>query len=153
LNLRPPAPKANPDQGTGGRGREETASLSRNSTRTPTAAYPSKPNQSTQNVRTGPSERSFQDAVTAYARLTGWRYAHHRAARTVHGWRTPVTGDIGVPDLLLARRGRLVFAELKRQGGRLRPEQREWLDALSLTPAEVYVWTPADWPTIERVLR
>jgi hypothetical protein len=48
-----------------------------------------------------PLEQSFQSVVIEVARLTGWRVAHFRAARTAHGWRTPVTADgAGWPDLV-----------------------------------------------------
>jgi hypothetical protein len=98
-------------------------------------------------------ERSFQDAVTAYMRLTGWRFAHFRAARTIHGWRTPLTGDSGHPDIVAVRRDRLVYAELKSETGRAQPEQLEWLAALRVAGAECYLWRPADWDEIEDVLR
>jgi hypothetical protein len=64
-----------------------------------------------------------------------------------------MSGDVGYPDLTLVRGGRMVFAELKAQDGRLSAEQTAWLDALKQTKAEVYVWKPSDWPTIKRVLR
>jgi hypothetical protein len=99
------------------------------------------------------SEAQFQDAVCAYARLTGWRWCHFRAARTAYGWRTPVSGDTGLPDLILCRDDRLVFVELKADRGRLRPDQRAWLAALEQTSAEVYCWRPRDWPAIEAALR
>jgi hypothetical protein len=98
------------------------------------------------------SERSFQVSVVTLARLRGWRCAHFRAAWTRDGWRTAMSGDVGYPDLTLARGGRLIFAELKGGKGRLAPDQRVWLDVLGETPAEVYVWKPTDWNEIERVL-
>ena len=53
------------------------------------------------------------------ARIHGWLVHHCRAARTADGWRTPVQGNRGFPDLVLAKPGRLVLAELKAQRGRL----------------------------------
>lgn len=53
----------------------------------------------------------------------------------------------GLPDLILCRPPRLIFAELKRQGKSPRPVQRVWLDALGSLAGnvEVYVWRPMDW--------
>ena len=89
------------------------------------------------------------------AKLAGWRSLHIRPARRSDGsWRTPVAGDgRGWPDLTLVRAPRLVFAELKSERGKLRPEQSDWLDVLRLLPqAEVFVWTPADWDELVEVL-
>jgi hypothetical protein len=103
-------------------------------------------------IATRMDERSFQTGVVTLARLRGWRIAHFRAAWTKDGWRTAMSGDVGYPDLTLVRGERLIFAELKSAGGRLRDEQRVWLDALGETPAETYCWKPDDWPQIEETL-
>lgn len=98
-------------------------------------------------------EADFQAGVIQFAQLHGWRVAAFRPSRTERGWRTAVSADgAGWPDLSMARGPRLLFAELKAIGGRVRNEQRVWLDVLRQTPAEVYLWTPADWPEIQRVL-
>ncbi len=101
------------------------------------------------------TERDFQQAVIDLARLMGWRVHHTRPALTQRGrWLTPIQGDAGFPDLVLCRPPRLILAELKRVGARPTPQQQGWLDALSAcTGAEVYLWTPADWETIVRMLR
>jgi hypothetical protein len=55
-------------------------------------------------------EQSFQSVVIEVARLAGWRVAHFRAARTVKGWKVPVTADgAGWPDLVLVRPPRIVL--------------------------------------------
>lgn len=100
------------------------------------------------------TEAELQAAVVQMARTFGWRVAHFRPARTAKGWRTAVGYDgAGFPDLVLAR-DRVVFAELKGDGGRLRPEQNEWGAVLERAGAEWYVWTPADWMAgdVDRVL-
>jgi hypothetical protein len=99
-------------------------------------------------------EREFQRAVIDLARLYGWRVYHTRPALTQRGrWVTPVQGDVGFPDLVLVRPPRVVFAELKRAGGRLTEAQQGWLDALhACEGVEAYLWTPEDWHTIQRVL-
>jgi len=47
------------------------------------------------------------------------------------------------------RAGRVIFAELKRNGARPTPAQRAWLEALqACAGVEVYLWTPNDWDAI-----
>lgn len=102
------------------------------------------------------TEAQLQDAVIACARLFGWRVAHFRPAQTARGWRTPVEADgKGFPDLVLARRGELIFAELKSDRGRLSDEQAMWMHALEGIGRRFYLWTPAEWLSgaIEAVLR
>ena len=107
------------------------------------------------------TEAQLQASVIELAQLLGWRVAHFRPARTEAGWRTAVAGDgKGFPDLLLTKRGYLLFAELKSARGRLSPEQEEWLADLALVghgigPVRALVWTPADWKSgaIENALR
>ena len=89
------------------------------------------------------TERHFSEAVVGAAALLGWE--------TYRTWRSDHS-PAGFPDIVAARGDRLVFAELKTEAGRLRPEQRLWLDALAATPAETYLWRPSAWPQIEAVL-
>ena len=99
-------------------------------------------------------EKDFQRAVIDLARLTGWRVHHTRPALTREGrWLTPIQGDAGFPDLVLCRGGRVIFAELKRVGGKPTAEQQAWLDALSACAGEeCHLWTPDDWDAIEAIL-
>ena len=99
------------------------------------------------------SERDFQTQVTDLASMLGWSWAHFRPARTAHGWRVPVSGPLGAgwPDLVLVRDDRIVFAELKRERGRPRPDQTFALTLLS-GAAETYVWRPSDFDDIARIL-
>ena len=91
------------------------------------------------------TEKDFMQNVLDLARLTGWRCYHTHDSRR---------SEAGFPDLCLARRGRLVFAELKTASGRVTDAQRQWLGALSACPGlEVHVWRPADWPAVREVLR
>lgn len=89
-------------------------------------------------------EAGFQRAVVEYAQLCGWRVWHDADSRR---------NAPGLPDLILVRPPRLLFAELKREGGRVRPEQREWLAALAACGVETALWHPSDWPAIEQTLR
>jgi hypothetical protein len=91
------------------------------------------------------SEAEWQRTVTDYATLRGWRWFHDNDSRR---------NKAGLPDLLLVRDRRLVFAELKREKVvGLRREQEAWIRALNVTPAEVYVWRPSSWNDVERILR
>jgi hypothetical protein len=101
------------------------------------------------------SEKDFQKSVIELAQTLGWRVAHFRAARTKHGWATPVAADgAGFPDLCMMRYERTVFMELKRSGVRkVRPEQEEWHTVIRRTTCEMYVFNPADTDAILEVLR
>jgi VRR-NUC domain len=98
------------------------------------------------------SEKEFQRAVIQLARLNGWRVWHFSDSR--RQVRPGVfVGDKeakGFPDLVLVRAQRLLFVELKSQGGRVKPEQQEALDLLSAVGGgvDVHVWRPSDWEQI-----
>lgn len=104
------------------------------------------------------SEDEFQQQVIELARLGGWRVVHFRPARIVRDgktyWRTPVQGDNGFPDLVLARRGLRIFAELKTDTGTVTADQQDWLDQLGPNDERtlVTVWRPRDWDRIQRTL-
>jgi hypothetical protein len=104
-------------------------------------------------------EAAWQRRVMAYARKLGWLVCHTRHS----SGNTP-----GVPDLVLAHpaQGRVVFAELKRDGEAPRPGywigqgaarryvsgQLGWIKALLGARQEAYWWCPADWPQVKRIL-
>lgn len=96
------------------------------------------------------SEDELQDRILQAAELYGWRVVHHRPARTNDGWRTPMSGHPGFPDLVLARDGVVIIAELKSRKGKPTPSQELWLDALG---HHGRLWRPADWPAIQNELR
>lgn len=105
------------------------------------------------------SEAEFQKLVLEAARLSRWRRAHFRKVRVQRKggavyWETPVAADgKGFLDLVLVRSPRVIFAECKRDGERMTPEQELWYAALKACPGvEVYLWKPSDWATIERLL-
>jgi hypothetical protein len=98
------------------------------------------------------TEAGFTATVLALAKIRGWHTLHIRPGRTDKGWRTPVQGDgKGFPDLLMLRGSRTIAAELK-CGNKATLEQTVWLQKFQLAGAQVFVWTPADWPEIEREL-
>lgn len=101
------------------------------------------------------TERQFQEQILQLAAIMGWECVHFRPAQTRHGWRTPVQGSLGPgwPDLVLVRDDRIIFAELKRDGGKATPEQERVLRLLGATGhAEVYIWRPAAFDAITALL-
>lgn len=93
----------------------------------------------------GLSEDEFKQRVIDAAIQCGWRVHHSRPARTKEGWRTAVQGHAGLPDLVLARNGVVLLAELKTDRAQPTLAQRGWLSAAG--PAG-RLWRPADWPDI-----
>jgi hypothetical protein len=78
------------------------------------------------------TEAALSESAIELAHLFGWRGAHFRPARTIHGWRTPVAADgAGWPDLTMVRGDRIIFAELKSCSGKLSGGRQDWLDLLS----------------------
>lgn len=99
-------------------------------------------------------ERDFATMIEHLLDLFGWTWKHDEPAVRQSGkWATSFRGDKGFPDYIATRDGRLIFAEIKNEKGRLTKNQNDWLDALRQTNAEVYVWRPADLQTIKDVLR
>ena len=83
------------------------------------------------------SEAVFQDLVVQYAELRSWKWHHETDSRK---------SKAGLPDLILVRRGRCIFAELKTEKGKLRPAQADWVAELeAVEGVEVYVWRPSMW--------
>lgn len=95
------------------------------------------------------SEDDFQHRVIDYARAHGWKVVHYRPARTAQGYRTPLQGDRGCPDLILARKGTVLLVELKKWNGTTSLDQLSWLKHLG---SHARLWRPADWPAIEQEL-
>jgi len=91
------------------------------------------------------TEKEFLQQVRDLAKLCGWLVYHTYDSR-----RSPE----GFPDLVLVRGDKVIFAELKSERGRVRPEQRMWLDALEkVRKVEVCLWRPNDWDRIVELLR
>jgi hypothetical protein len=113
------------------------------------------------------TEKQLQSTVIGWAETYGWLVYH----QVDMGFQDPTTGKWkhsrrigpGFPDLVLVhpKRGRLIFAELKAEKGKVKPHQQEWLDALDNARSKdkpghthtVAVWRPSDLDDIERILR
>lgn len=99
------------------------------------------------------TEAEFQEAVIGTAHTFGWKVAHFRAARTKHGWRTPVAADgQGWPDLVLVGPGGILHRELKGDGGKVSDEQAEWGEWITAAGGDWKVWWPADMPEVVATL-
>jgi len=104
------------------------------------------------------TEREFQAAVEEYAEAKGWFVWHdYDPRRNKAGW----------PDLFLWRKGHIIFAELKREGGKPTEIQDTMAQRLmfseircrnnglsgdSVPIVRYFLWQPSDWDTIESVL-
>lgn len=108
------------------------------------------------------TEGNFQASVTQLAETLGWDWVHverRTVSRTGRSGvprtyvETPTKGTLGNGwvDLLLVRE-RVVFAELKGDGGRLEEDQKHVRDRLLSHSQEWYVWGPRDWDQVVAVL-
>jgi hypothetical protein len=105
------------------------------------------------------TEAEWQRQVIQYATLMGWRVWHDNATNAPR--RCGSCGEVrrlprnasGLPDLILVRRPRLVWVELKADRGRLSDKQSAWIGDLRASGQEVYLWRPSMWEEVERVLR
>lgn len=96
------------------------------------------------------SEADFQRRVMDYAKLRNWMVCHYRPARKIDGqWRTALEGDPGAPDLILARGGRVILAELKSDSGQASEAQNRWLRAAGMNGR---LWRPKHWDQIMKEL-
>lgn len=90
------------------------------------------------------TEAEWQETIREHAWYTGWLYYHVQDSRRNYA---------GFPDTVLAREGRLVFAELKTEVSKLTKRQGLWLAMLGTVPVvEAYCWRPHDRDDVARVL-
>lgn len=112
------------------------------------------------------TEDELTDSVIDLAHTFGWMAFHPKRAtyQTKAGtkWLTPFKGDKGFPDLVLARTGQVIFAELKVGKNKPDDDQQKWGDVISdgpftslATTHTYHVWTDKDWEddTITKALR
>ena len=103
------------------------------------------------------TEKQFQHTVVEYARALGYLVYH----QIDMGRKDPETGRVtfsrrigpGFPDLVIAGHGKVIFAELKAEKGKLTKDQEAWQAVLRVSLKRVYVWRPSDWDEIEEVLK
>jgi hypothetical protein len=90
------------------------------------------------------SERRFMQQVVDLAKLLKWRVYHTHDSRH---------SPAGFPDLVLVRRPRVLFVELKVGKNVPTDEQIAWLLDLHDCGQVVHIWRPEDWPFIELTLK
>lgn len=93
-------------------------------------------------------EEDFARTVCDLANQMGYQHMHVR--RTVGRGRRWTTGTSvkGWPDYCYYGNGRLFFAELKSESGKLSYDQERVIDDLRAAGAEVHVWRPSDWDQV-----
>jgi hypothetical protein len=84
------------------------------------------------------TETQLQGCIINAAQTLGWLVYHTHDSRR---------SQPGFPDLVLVRGQQILYRELKTQTGRVRPEQRTWLDTLTAAGADAAIWRPIDWFT------
>lgn len=92
------------------------------------------------------TEEDFLREVIKTAKDWDWDVYHTRFS---------ISSRPGFPDLVLVRPPRVVFAELKRIGGKTTERQDYWLallNACQCETVETHLWTPADYDAIYRTL-
>lgn len=89
------------------------------------------------------TEKEFLAQIIQLAKVYGFRTYHPFLS---------IRSERGFPDLTLVKPGRLIFAELKTDRGKLTEKQEEWLMALREAGAEAYVWRPAQWDEVVAIL-
>lgn len=83
------------------------------------------------------TEEQFQNQILAYVRARGLLAYHtYNSRRSVPGW----------PDLAIVGARGVLFRELKREKGKVSPDQQFWISALGDAGQDVGVWRPSDWP-------
>lgn len=96
------------------------------------------------------SEGQFTETVIQLAKFYNWHVTHFRPAWTEHGWRTPLSGHKGFPDLVLARGGAVLIVELKTEKGRVTKEQERWGEQIG---DQYRLWRPSNLEQIKEELR
>ena len=91
------------------------------------------------------SEAELQDFVREAAVAFKWTYHHETDSRKSYA---------GLPDCILVRPPRVIFAELKTELARTSKAQDHWLEQLrECAGVECYLWRPSNMDEILQVLR
>lgn len=92
------------------------------------------------------TETQLREQIRDLCRNLGYKF--YFAWMSIHSPR-------GMPDLILCRPPRLIFAELKTEKGQLSEYQKEWVELLGECGGNVecYVWRPGDIEEIARIMQ
>ena len=92
------------------------------------------------------SEKIFQDQVIKIAKMQQWLVFHASVSSPRPG--VYKTDGKGFPDLVLTSKAipsrGVIFAELKRNDGKLSAEQKEYAQHLINAGIEYHIWRPSD---------
>lgn len=96
------------------------------------------------------SEKEFQTKVINLARSLGWMVAHFHDSRKMvrrgNKYIPVADGDAaGFPDLFCVRGAETLYWEVKKELGKTKPKQDEWLAALQAGGHEARVIRPSDF--------
>lgn len=89
-------------------------------------------------------EKDLGTSVEQLCVALGLRYYHTWNSRHSVG---------GFPDYVIVGPTRVIYAELKRQKGKVTKEQQEWLEDLERAGQLTYVWRPGDMAAIVSTLK
>lgn len=84
-------------------------------------------------------EQDLQNLVIQTARAHGVLAYHAFDSRR---------SEPGFPDVVLLGRQGVIYRELKTETGKLSPEQKQWIAALTDAGEDAGVWRPSDWPNL-----
>lgn len=96
------------------------------------------------------SEDDLLSNVVALAEHLNFAVHHCRPAWTAKGWRTPVQGSVGFPDVLCVGHGWVLAVECKAERARLTTSQEQWRQAFEQVAAapgsrvRYVLWRPTD---------
>lgn len=90
------------------------------------------------------TEAQWQTRVTDLCNWLGLLWFHDQDSRR---------NKAGFPDLVIVGPGGHLFAELKREDGRVSAAQTKWQLALEMAGVECHVWRPSMWDDIAARLR
>lgn len=84
------------------------------------------------------SEAEFQEQVRALCRWRGVLVYHTHDSRR---------SDAGFPDLVIVGADSILYRELKKEGGRVTPDQQRWIEAINAAGGDAAVWRPSQFST------
>ena len=90
------------------------------------------------------TEKEFMSQIRDLAKIYHWKWYHPFLSK----W-----SERGYPDITLIRPPRIIFAEIKRETGKLTASQQEWAELLQACPGvEYYCWKPSDFDWVLALL-